>query len=211
MKPTVRDRWLQQVWTTTLVPDSVRIVLLLMGQHMTADGYVSTPRAQLADELKRSPRRITERIQLARDAGLLDVVVVGRPGMTAVYAAKIRADGWCARPHLSHGAESSTPGGAPVRTSQPRLHGAPGGPPSSKGSASVSELLAVDQDRERRDDHDETRASLDRDDKGGSNEKEAGTRLPVDAPFARWEPTRPIGPIVVHGAGSSVMRDAAAA
>src|SRR5690554_5689529 len=83
----LRTRWRREVFRTKLVPDSVRVVLLALAEHMRENGYVSVARRTIAAEIGRDPRRINERIQAAVDARLLDRVRRGRPGVTAVYRA----------------------------------------------------------------------------------------------------------------------------
>lgn len=75
---------------------------------------------------------------------------------------------------------------------------------------SVSEHPAVDQGRERRDDHDGSRDSLDHNDKDGSNEDQVDDRLPVDAAVdLDGLPTRQPSEADPHGDRSSVTREAA--
>lgn len=81
------------------ITDSTRVVLLVLADHMTDHGYVSVPRSTIAKTINRSHRRVTERLQDARTAGLLDVVRSGRPGRTAEYVAVIPT---------SHGADGRT-------------------------------------------------------------------------------------------------------
>lgn len=88
-----RDKWRVEILRTSRVPDSVRVVLLVMHDYMTDAGYVSVPRSKLAEILNRSPRRVTERIKTAIDAGLLAVVQSGRPGQTARYMAVMPSKG----------------------------------------------------------------------------------------------------------------------
>lgn len=85
-----------------------RLLLLRLSDDMDAKGYVSVPRSALADHLGVAPARITEWIKAATSLGFLDRVRRGRPGVTAVYAAKVPALG--------------TPGRTPleVRESRPR-------------------------------------------------------------------------------------------
>ncbi len=114
----LRDRWRATVLRSPHITDSVRVVLLILADHMTEKGYVSIPRTAIADAIGRTPRRVTERLEKARDAGLLDVVRSGRPGRTAEYVAVIPsplgADG-----RTTHGADCSTHSwrtGAPSET-----------------------------------------------------------------------------------------------
>lgn len=62
-----------------------RVLLLRLCDSMNANGVVSVPRSQLADEFGVAPARITENITLAKRLGFLDTVRRGRPGVTAVY------------------------------------------------------------------------------------------------------------------------------
>ena len=50
-RPSLRTRWKAEAFRTALVSDSVRTVLLLLSEHMAADGYVSVPRSKLAEAL----------------------------------------------------------------------------------------------------------------------------------------------------------------
>jgi hypothetical protein len=77
------------VISSARISDSVRVVLIVLADEMTDTGYVSVPRQRLAALLNRSPRRITERLEKAREAGYLDVVQRGRPGRTAEYQATL--------------------------------------------------------------------------------------------------------------------------
>lgn len=52
---------------------------------MRSDRTVSVSRSSLATTLDVSSTVITKRIKKAHEAGLLDTIVVGRPGITAVY------------------------------------------------------------------------------------------------------------------------------
>lgn len=126
-----RDRWRAEVIKTGLISDSVRVVLIVLADSMTDAGYVSVPRAKLAELVGRSPRRITERIEKARQVGYLDVVRRGQPGRTAEYCATLPA-------HGAHGRTTDMVRiAAPiqVRTGAPpweSAHGADGGPANAR-------------------------------------------------------------------------------
>jgi hypothetical protein len=128
-----RDRWRAEVIRSTTIPDSTKVLLIVLADTMTDAGMVSVPRTALAKALNRSPKRVTERIKLAHEAGYLDTVRSGKPGRTAEYQAVL--------PGESHG--------APVRTNRvvrfqgpsmvqpsapPKLgqHGAPVGPTNAR-------------------------------------------------------------------------------
>lgn len=127
------------------ITDSTRVLLLAMADHMRADGRVSVPRGDLAVMIDRDSKRITERIQLAISAGLLDRVSAGSPGRTAEYVALLPqgADGRTTR----KGADSRDHYGADGRTPTRPDKGAPGGAANSRGFRSESALRS-------RDDHD---------------------------------------------------------
>jgi len=137
--------------------EGVRVLLLVLADRMRAERYVSVPRSELAQVLDVAPRRVTERILIAKELGLLDTVAQGRPGVTAVYqglfpsGAHVRTtsrrkygalgrtsaettDGVHGRtftdPDGAHG--RTTAHGAGERTSTSAVHGAHGRPASSK-------------------------------------------------------------------------------
>lgn len=67
------------------VGNGVRLLLVLMADHMDDRRNVSVPRSRLADMLGISRREVAGRLAAAKEAGLLDAVQTGRPGVTAVY------------------------------------------------------------------------------------------------------------------------------
>ena len=85
-RKTPRD-WRREVLRSTAITDPVRVLLLVLAEHMKGDLTVSVPRRDLARWLNRSEKRITDRIASAHAAGLLDTVSPGFKGHTAVYAA----------------------------------------------------------------------------------------------------------------------------
>lgn len=90
---TIRERWRREVYRTRLVPAGTKLVLLAMSEHMTTAGRFSQPRQVLVTMLGLPEQRIAEALQRAVAVRLLDRVVKGRVGMTAVYAALIPAIG----------------------------------------------------------------------------------------------------------------------
>ncbi len=96
---TVRGRWLRYVYATARVPDSVRVLLLVMAEHMDEDGRVEIGRNDLATWLARSPQRISTRLSDATEARLLNQVRRGNRGAKSVFQALIPEG------------ESVTPGG----------------------------------------------------------------------------------------------------
>lgn len=115
-----RSRWVAEVFRTSRVPDSVKLTLVALAAQMRDNGYVSYPRSRLAEDLGRSPRRITERLQAAREAGLLARVSAGFKGHTAEYRACL--------PDRKGRRILAPFGGADGRTLGPPVMGADGGP-----------------------------------------------------------------------------------
>ena len=107
------DRWLARVLAAK-IDGETRALLMLLYHYMTPHGYVSVPRAVLADLFQVDKRRISERIGRAVEAGLLSKRPnSGYRGHTAEYAAVLvtvegTADSvpfepqrWRAEPYLS--------------------------------------------------------------------------------------------------------------
>ena len=84
---TARGRWLRYVYATARVPDSVRVLLLVMAEHMDEDGRVEIGRDDLAALLSRAPQRISGRCSKAIEAGLLQQVRRGTRGAKSVFQA----------------------------------------------------------------------------------------------------------------------------
>jgi hypothetical protein len=86
----LRDRWLPHVLAGSGGADyGCRLMLTLMHGRMTAKGYVSIPRTELADILGVHPSQITRWTSEAVRAGLLERVGGGYHGRTAEYCAVI--------------------------------------------------------------------------------------------------------------------------
>lgn len=109
------------------VGNGVRLLLVLMAEHMDGKRYVSVPRSQLADALGISRREVADRLTAAKEAGLLDSVRAGRPGVTAVYQGLFPADGDHGVPKEDgdHGGPTDEDYGGPKEAAQ---HGS-GNPP----------------------------------------------------------------------------------
>jgi hypothetical protein len=84
---TARGRWLRYIYATARVPDSVRVLLLVMAEHMDEDGRVEIGRDDLAALLSRAPQRISGRCSKAIEAGLLQQVRRGTRGAKSVFQA----------------------------------------------------------------------------------------------------------------------------
>lgn len=138
------------------ITDATRVLLLVMVEFMREDLTVSVPRKDLARWLNRSERRIQERVKNAHDAGLLDTVVRGQKGVTAVYGALF--------PKPFSRTLSSTlndTGNPPPETPFSRTYG---GPTSSKRTAERSP---------RGGDPDERRSDEEADEKSATDDREA--------------------------------------
>lgn len=86
---TYRERWRREVYRTPLVTDSVRVALLALADDMDDDGMVSVNRAELAEKLSRSDRRIGDRFAEAIGAGFLERVKRGQRNGKGVYRATL--------------------------------------------------------------------------------------------------------------------------
>lgn len=67
------------------VGNGVRVLLLLLADHMDPSCRVSVPRHKLAAALGVSETEIKKRIKIAQDVGVLRSVARGHQGRTAVY------------------------------------------------------------------------------------------------------------------------------
>lgn len=83
----LRDRWIDAVLRHPDLSDACKVTLLAMATWMTDAGYVSVPRAVLAQMLGKHPSRISEHVGAAVRAKLLDKRGGGRTGVTARYEA----------------------------------------------------------------------------------------------------------------------------
>lgn len=129
---TFRDAWRREVLRSGLIPDSVRVLLLVMADHIQGKDRISVPRNRLSEILGRSPQRITERIQLACEAGFLDRVSLGKPGRTAVYQALLPSSKGPRVRTSRKGPDHRYHWGPPGGTSESGIKGPPGGAASSK-------------------------------------------------------------------------------
>lgn len=102
---TYRERWRREVYRTPLVTDSVRVALLALADDMDDDGMVSVDRAELAEKLSRSDRRIGDRFAEAIGAGFLERVKRGQRNGKGVYRATLPG-----RPSSGHPGVPKNPG-----------------------------------------------------------------------------------------------------
>ena len=86
---TFRGRWVDEVFRSPLITDAARVALLALVPDMDEAGRVSVSREDLAARLNRGKARITERLQAAVDAGLLDRTAAGKKGRVAEYVATL--------------------------------------------------------------------------------------------------------------------------
>lgn len=85
----LRERWRREVFASTAITDATRVLLLLLLDDMDERGYVAVPRHVLAKRLNRNERKVSARFEDAVNARLLDRVVRGNKGVTAVYRAMV--------------------------------------------------------------------------------------------------------------------------
>lgn len=113
------------------VGNGVRALLLVMADEMNGQRRVSVPRIRLAAMLNVSEKQIYRRIRAAKNAGLLDTVVRGHNGMTAVYQGLFAVSSGTSR-----GSIPRTPTGNPKKYPYSASSGTPVGPTSSKSNHS---------------------------------------------------------------------------
>lgn len=147
----LRDRWRSEVVRSPHITDSTRVLLMLLAEDMREDGYVSVPRQRLAQQLDRTERKVSQRLADAVEARLLDRVVRGQKGRTAVYRALLRVPGTSTL-RDGQGDGSQHPEVSENRHPESGFRVSPGGPTSSKahhenspthsrgGAGSTSEL-----------------------------------------------------------------------
>lgn len=85
----LHSRWRREVYRNTAITDATRVLLLLLADEMDERGYVCIPRDVLAKRLNRNERKVSARFEDAVNARLLDRVVRGNRGVTAVYRAMV--------------------------------------------------------------------------------------------------------------------------
>lgn len=120
-----REQWAQAVAACRLpgMTGEVRALLLYLAyQHADHRGFISVPRATLADVFGVVPARISERIERAKQLGLLDTVRRGRPGVTAVYQGMLPPTWLGPSPRTMRG-----PAGRTTETEQSTLKHGPAG------------------------------------------------------------------------------------
>lgn len=105
----LRSRWLPKVYLAP-VSDGTKLLLVLLAESMNENGYVSVPRDELAQKLGRHKAKVSARLKEAVDARLLDRVVAGHKGTTAVYRAMIPTV-----QSVPHGGDAKTPKGTHKR------------------------------------------------------------------------------------------------
>lgn len=150
----MRDRWEQEVWTTTDITDGCRVLLLALAKNMDAKGYVSVPRTELARQIGRNERRVGERLEQAVESHYLTRVRRGQKGVTSVYRAMLPAAQQAANPPAEITAAVQPADGVFSRP--------PGGPASSKrstpGSVRTASTSSFEEEVGSTGDHDETAA-----------------------------------------------------
>lgn len=88
-RQTVRDRWVAAVLASDL-NNSTKVVLWALSRSMTEEGRAKRRRDDLADDCGQlNPRRISDRIKEARDAGFLVAAAGGSNGQVVQYFAQL--------------------------------------------------------------------------------------------------------------------------
>lgn len=166
---TFRGRWVDEVFRSPLITDAARVALLALAVDMDEAGHVSVAREDLAARINKGKPRVTERLQAAVDAGLLERVVAGKRGRVAEYVARLPKGSAYPDPnaesedlrkgprirteseHFGSGlqtqTEPSNPGWGPdSRTSTPEKGSAYPDPLCSRGVKEGEDLEVVDSD-----------------------------------------------------------------
>lgn len=86
---TFRGRWVDEVFRSPLITDAVRVALLALVPDMDEAGQVSISREDLAARIGKGKARVTERLNAAIAARLLDRTLEGKKGQIAEYAARL--------------------------------------------------------------------------------------------------------------------------
>lgn len=133
-RSSLRERWRAEVMRSPHITDSTRVLLLVLHDDMREDGYVSVPREQLAARLDRTERKVSQRLADAVEARLLDRVVRGQKGRTAVYRALLRVPGTSTL-RGGQGDESQHPEESGNRHPESGFRVTHGGPTFSKAEA----------------------------------------------------------------------------
>jgi hypothetical protein len=106
---TLRGKWVELVFRSPLITDAARVALLAMAVDMDDAGRVSVKREDLARRIGKGKARITERLNAAVDAGLLERELEGKRGQVAVYAARFPQGSGYADPNIRSGELSMGP------------------------------------------------------------------------------------------------------
>lgn len=77
--------WKAEVYRRRDIPETVRVLLIWLGDSMKADRTVSRPRSEMAHCLGISENKVSQRISRAHELGWLSTVAKGYRGSTAVY------------------------------------------------------------------------------------------------------------------------------
>lgn len=102
---TFRERWVDEVFRTPHVTDSVRVALLALAGDMDDEGAVTARRDRLAERLGRSDRRVGDRLKAGIDSGYLERVARGQKNGDGKYRATIPG-----RPTWGHPGVPKKPG-----------------------------------------------------------------------------------------------------
>jgi hypothetical protein len=136
---TFRAHWLNEVLRTPHVTESIKLLLFAVAiEDMDPAGRFSVPREDLAMRIGRGKARVSERLQIAVDAGLLLRLSAGKKGSTAVYAAALNGSACSDQTDEAPDIEK----GPPVRTESEHFgSGSQDAEPEPKGPPIRTETL----------------------------------------------------------------------
>jgi hypothetical protein len=122
-RPGLRDRWRLAVMRSDQIQGECRALLLVLSLHMDDSGEVAISRETLAGLLGVHYKRISERINQAKAAGLLaQIGVAGGSGRPAKYCASIPASGTATASTKPTKAPARNPTSGTATAGTKRLH-----------------------------------------------------------------------------------------
>lgn len=130
---TYRGRWQDEVFGTPHVSAEVKVMLLAMSLEMDDAGCAAIPRDELAQLLRCHPRKVSEKIKTAIDAGVLRRTARGNNGRTAQFQGVIPSEASRVPPPSTL---QDVKGAAPQHPSASGKGAAPQHPKNAKGADS---------------------------------------------------------------------------
>lgn len=140
---TFRGRWVDEVFRSPLITDAVRVALLALVPDMDEAGQVSISREEIARRIGKGKARVTERLNAAIGARLLERTIEGKKGQVAEYAARLPKGSANPDPIQAQG---ETPKGPLVRTESEHFGSGLQTQTREKGSGLQTQSEATERD-----------------------------------------------------------------